>query len=295
MESAWQRFQPKGWDEYSLIDSGDGMKLERFGDVTVIRPEVTAMWHPALSRGEWKAQAQAEFVQDGARSGRWKTYAKVPDQWTITFDQRPLRLRFGLQLTRFKHLGLFPEQAANWQFIHEQVQRIGPKAKVLNLFAYTGGASLAAKAAGAEVTHVDSIRQVVDWTRSNMELSKLDGIRWVVEDALKFVEREAKRGNKYHGIIMDPPTYGITPGKGNKKWKLEDQLLNLLEAAGRLLEREHFLVLNTYSGLANSTLETLVRQSMPVTNTACGDLILTSSTGQLLPTGSCLRAADQSL
>ncbi len=292
MESAWQRFQPKGWDEYSLLDSGDGMKLERFGAVTVIRPEVTAIWHPALSRGEWKAQANAEFVQDGARSGHWKTYTKVPEHWTVTYDQRPLRLTFRLQLTRFKHVGLFPEQAANWHFIHQQVERLGQGAKVLNLFAYTGGASLAAKAAGAEVTHVDSIRQVVDWTHSNMELSKLEGIRWVVEDALKFVQREAKRGNRYHGIIMDPPTYGIVPGKGSRKWKLEDQLQNLLSSAGKLLEREHFVVLNTYSGLANSTLETMVRQAMPVANTACGDLILASDTGQLLATGSCLRASN---
>jgi 23S rRNA (cytosine1962-C5)-methyltransferase len=290
MESQWQRFQPKGWDGYSLIDSGNGQKLERFGAVTVIRPEVTAIWHPALSRGEWKQAAHAEFVQDGARSGKWKTYQKVPEQWTVAYNSKPLRLNFKLQLTRFKHLGLFPEQADNWHFIHEQIQRIGPKAKVLNLFAYTGGASLAAKAAGAEVTHVDSIRQVVDWTRENMELSKLDGIRWVVEDALKFVQREAKRGNRYHGIIMDPPTYGIIPGKGNKKWKLEDQLYTLLETTGQLLEREHFLVLNTYSGLANSTLETLVRQTMPVQHTACGDLVLQSESGQLLPTGSCLRA-----
>jgi len=288
MESKMTRFQPLGWKSYELIDSGNGEKLERFGDVILIRPEVTAIWPKGLPQSEWKSSAHAKFEQTDARTGKWKQYKNIPTTWNIGYSMKKGTLRFNLKLTTFKHVGIFPEQATNWHFIAQQVAKREKGAKILNLFAYTGGASLAAKAAGADVTHVDSIKQVVNWTRENMESSKLDGIRWVVDDALTFVQREAKRGNKYHGVIMDPPSYGNAPGKG--KWKLEDQLNELLSAVSQIVHHDSFLVLNTYSGLANATLETLVTHYFKPKHIECGDLVLQSQTEQYLATGSCLRA-----
>lgn len=291
MKSHWQRFEPENWTDYALIDCGNGEKLERFGEVTVIRPEVTAIWPPRLQRKEWMSLAHARFVQDGPRSGKWERYRKVPETWKISYSVGGKKLIFNLKFTRFKHLGVFPEQAANWEYIKDVVGSFNAPPKVLNLFAYTGGASLAARAHGAEVTHVDSIRQVIDWTRENMDSSQLQDIRWVVEDALLFVQREVKRGNKYHGVIMDPPSWGIAPGKKQKKWKLEDQLCELLQKTSLLLRDQHFLVLNTYSGLSNSTLETLITTWYRPENITTGDLILRSEQGQLLSTGSCLRCS----
>lgn len=291
MKSVVERFTPSGWSDYELIDSGNGEKLERFGDVTVIRPEVTAIWSPQLSSKEWRSLAHARFEQDGARSGKWHHFKKHPDHWSISFPLGQQRLVFNLRFTSFKHLGVFPEQAANWNYIQEQCRSIKTTPKVLNLFAYTGGASLAAKACGAEVTHVDSIRQVIDWTRENMEASRLNGIRWVVEDALRFAEREAKRGNRYHGIIMDPPSWGISPGKGQKKWRLEDQIHPLLKATSSILEDQHFVVLNTYSGLAAATLETMTSQYFNFSKITVGELVNVSTTKQVLATGTCLRGS----
>lgn len=294
MESNMTRFQPQGWKSYSLIDSGNGEKLERFGNVILIRPEVTAIWPKSLSAKEWKSLAHGRFEQTDSRSGKWKKFKEIPNNWSISYDLRKSTLRFNLKLTSFKHVGIFPEQAANWQFIYDQVKgktgAEGGAKKVLNLFAYTGGASLAANSAGANVTHVDSIKQVVNWTRENMESSNLNNIRWVVEDALTFVQREAKRGNFYDGIIMDPPSFGNTPGKGKGKWKLEDQLNDLLKSTSQVLSKEGFVVMNTYSGLANSTLETLARHYFNPAHISCGDLALHSESDQVLATGSCLRA-----
>ena len=179
---------------------------------------------------------------------------------------------------------MFPEQASNWEYI---AGKINEGDKLLNLFAYTGGASLAAKSAGADVTHVDAIRQVIDWTRVNMELSSLTGIRWVVEDALKFLRREVKRGNKYSGVVLDPPTWGLGPK--NEKWKLEHSLVEIVELVSKVVEPNGFIVMNTYSGLPPSTLETLWRRVLPNASTECGELCLQASDGHLLSTGSLIR------
>ncbi|MBI1267607.1 MAG: oxidoreductase [Cryomorphaceae bacterium] len=291
MERYWSRFESR-WQNYNLIDAGDGEKLERFGSVVVRRPEVTAIWPKSLSENDWRKESHATFVYRDSKSGIWQTAKDFKPNWQITYPLNGQKLAFNLKLTAFKHVGVFPEQAANWEFIASQVQN-KPKSKILNLFAYTGGASLAACASGADVTHVDSIRPIVNWASENMESSKLKNIRWTVEDALTFVKREAKRGNLYDGIIMDPPSYGNGGGKNPTKWKLEDQLNELLSEASKILSPQGFLVLNTYSGLSNSTLETLITIWFRFENVAVGDLVLHSDTKHVLSTGSCLRGWNQ--
>lgn len=288
-------FPSASWKDYELLDSGNGEKLERFGRYVLIRPEPKALWTPSMSAGEWKRLAHVHF-RPGAGfgkagkedSGTWDKLKAMDDQWYIRYGAwhsaasgqadasaastagPSFSLRLGL--TSFKHVGVFPEQAPNWEFIYRQVQALRGKAglhadeaaaapKVLNLFAYTGGASLAAKAAGADVTHLDSVRQVVSWARGNMERSGLDGIRWVVEDAMKFASREAKRGHVYDGIILDPPAYGHGPD--GEKWKLDECLFDLLRQVAAILNPEHgFMVLNLYSNGYSAALgETLVREA----------------------------------
>lgn len=256
---------PDEWKDYELIDSGGFEKLERFGRYVTARPEPQAIWHKSLPEAEWHKRADAYFekTKGSEERGEWRRKPSMPESWWIGYQGGGLDLQMRLGLTSFKHVGIFPEQAVNWRFIADCVARIGRGARVLNLFAYTGGASLAAKAAGADVTHVDSVRQVVTWSRENMERSGLTDIRWVVEDAKAFVRREVKRGRQYAGIILDPPAYGRGP-KG-EKWILESDLTPLLEDCARLLAPDHcFLVLNLYSmGLSPLLGQTLVRQLFP--------------------------------
>ena len=219
-------YYPKYWKDYELIDSGNEEKLERFGEYILRRPEPQAVWSKSLSEKEWKEMAFARFVQEGSHSGRWDRFKNIPDQWYIKYVYKDMELKFRLGLTGFKHVGIFPEQAVNWNYIYKAVKKIN-SAKVLNLFAYTGGASLAARAGGADVIHCDSIKNVLNWANHNMQSSRLDNIRWLLEDAFKYVKREARRGNTYHGIILDPPAYGHGP-KG-EKWKLEDMVNELTE------------------------------------------------------------------
>ena len=211
-----ERICPTAWKDYELIDAGGFEKLERFGKWILRRPEPQAIWDKSLEDREWQKLAHASFVKAAgadAEKGQWHLKPGMADRWRIRYQQGGMTLKFRLGLTSFKHVGLFPEQAANWDWIYEKVKTLpkGEKPRVLNLFAYTGGASLAACAAGADVTHVDSVKQVVSWSRENMESSGLDGIRWVVEDAFKFVQREVRRGKTYHGILLDPPAYGRGP------------------------------------------------------------------------------------
>ncbi len=283
---------PTGFLDYELIDSGRGEKLERFGKYTLIRPEPQALWSPSLKPEEWKKLADAKFVQDGSASGDWERNNKaMPDQWVIGYNKGDMKLRFRLGLTKFKHVGIFPEQSVNWDFIYERCKMVS-KPKVLNLFAYTGGASLAAKAGGADVIHCDSIKQVVNWADANMQLSKLDGIRWLVEDAFKFVLREAKRGNQYEGIILDPPAWGHGP-KG-EKWKLEDQIDELMgQVAAILSPQKSFLVMNAYSlGYSALILENLGRSHFKPAHTKnllIGELCLPERSGRRLPAGITMR------
>ena len=304
-------FPGKQWLDYELIDSGRGEKLERFGRIVMARPEPKALWDKSLPDAEWRRLshfafrlASAQNVKSGRSAGSgsgaiedrgtWERLKKADEQWFISYPgaQRGLEFRLRLGLTAFKHVGVFPEQAANWEFIYSQVRRISMAGsmeapKVLNLFAYTGGASLAAKAGGADVTHLDSVRQVVTWARGNMEASGLDGIRWIVEDAKKFVEREARRGNLYDGIILDPPAYGHGPD--GQKWKLDESLFGLLKGVCSILKPVNsFMVLNLYSNGYSAALgETLVREAFgrkfPAEALSSGELALNDKFGKALP------------
>ena len=282
---------PVNFHDYELIDCGDFSKLERFGKYITIRPEPQAVWAPVLSQKEWERQAHVKFIPNSSSSGKWKKLKEMPDQWKISFDlkgegQKVKQMTLRLGLTSFKHVGVFPEQAVNWHYIYNSVLRLkATRPKVLNLFAYTGGSTLAAQAAGADTTHLDSIKQVVTWARENMELSHLENIRWVVEDALTFVKREVKRGKKYHGIILDPPAYGH--GANGEKWKLEEQILEMTQLVTSLLEEEdRFLLLNTYSlGFSSLIIDNLL-QATPLKDTfETGELFLPATSGVKLPLG----------
>ena len=287
-------FPSPTWKDYELIDSGAGEKLERFGAYVLARPEPKALWDKSLSDAEWRRLAHTTFTPGAGfgkagkeDSGTWNRLKKMDDQWYIQYknaDGLALDLRLGL--TSFKHVGVFPEQAPNWDYIYRQTRALAAKGRtprVLNLFAYTGGASLAARAAGADVTHLDSVRQVVTWARGNMEHSGMDGIRWIVEDAMKFAQREARRGNRYDGIILDPPAYGHGPD--GEKWKLDECLYGMLRSVGEILApKDSFMVLNLYSNGYSALLgETVVRQAMSVGTVESGELALNDRFGKALP------------
>jgi 23S rRNA (cytosine1962-C5)-methyltransferase len=279
-----KRWWPQHWNGYELMDAGDGARLERWGEYVLDRPDPAVIWPPTETMGHWN-QADARFEATAKTKGFWhQTGGQLPASWDLTYQSPRLHLHFKLELTSFKHVGLFPEQAVNWEYIAEHVKSGD---KFLNLFAYTGGASLAARAAGADVTHVDSIRQVVDWTRENMERSGLDGIRWVVEDALKFAEREVRRSNRYKGIVLDPPTWGL--GTKGAKWRLEDQIRPLCEIVAQLIEPGGFIIMNTYSGISPTALEQLWRSIMPDAAFESGELCLKTRHDALVPTGSLVR------
>ena len=300
------------WKDYELIDSGNFEKLERFGPFIMARPEPKALWDKSLSDGEWNRMIHTRF-KTGAGfgkagkedSGTWQRKKKMDDQWYIRYNggQEGLNFSLRLGLTSFKHVGVFPEQSSNWEYIYKQTRALvekaeaegKPKPKVLNLFAYTGAASLAAKAAGADVTHLDSVRQVVTWARGNMEASRMDNIRWIVEDALKFARREAKRGNTYQGIILDPPAYGHGPD--GEKWKLDECLNEMLQCVAAILApQDSFMVLNLYSNGYSAVLgETIVKQAFCLKNAYksldFGELVLRDSYGKNLPLSVFVRLA----
>ncbi|MDB5118967.1 MAG: oxidoreductase [Sphingobacteriales bacterium] len=283
-----QLLSPQGFKDYELLDCGDFEKLERFGEIILIRPEPQAVWAKGLPESEWTKLHHIRFKGRSATSGEWiKKNSKTPDRWHITYQNKDISIKFRLALTSFKHLGIFPEQAVNWDYITKSINSFqNPEPRILNLFAYTGGASLAARAAKADTTHVDSIKQVVTWANENQDLSGLENIRWVVEDALKFVKRELKRGKKYNGIILDPPAYGHGPN--GEKWKLEDNIQEMMRDVVQLLdEEEHFLILNTYSmGFSSVIVENLIRSSFPkVQNLETGELYLQATSGFKLPLG----------
>ena len=239
-----QVLRTQGWADYALVDSGEGRKLERYGRWTVVRPEPQCLWSPGLSPDVWK-DADAVFEPAGDEdAGRWKITGDVPPLWPMSWGP----VRFNARLTAFRHLGVFPEQAANWDWLDARLRNSRPGRKILNLFGYTGMASLAAAAAGAAVTHVDASKKAVGWARENAALSNLDDapVRWICEDARKYVQREIRRGARYDGIILDPPKYGRGPT--GEVWRLYDDLPALIASCVALLSDEaSFLLLNAYS------------------------------------------------
>ncbi|MDR0509503.1 MAG: class I SAM-dependent methyltransferase [Rikenellaceae bacterium] len=286
-----QLLTPIQWVDYELIDSGGGEKLERFGRFVVARPEPQALWNKSLPASEWE-RADAAFRRD-ARSderGEWICRPGMPEQWWTGYRYKGMSLSMRLGLTTFKHVGLFPEQAANWGFLYDSLRdmaaRLGRPPRALNLFAYTGGATLAARAAGAEVTHLDSVKQVVSWARENLERSGLDGVRWIVDDAAKFVRREVARGRRYDAIILDPPAYGRGPD--GEKWVLEQHINPLLADCARLLEPlNSLLLLNLYSmGLSALLARGLVNQLFgEQQREEFGELYIPDRAGKALPLG----------
>jgi 23S rRNA (cytosine1962-C5)-methyltransferase len=289
---------PSSWKDYELLDSGNFEKLERFGKVILIRPEPQAIWEPVLSDAEWKKQAHAHFTReqkDNFRYGEeikggWKKLKPIQESWQVEYSYQSLQLTLRLALTGFGHVGVFPEQGSNWNFIFDTITSWKiTKPRVLNLFAYTGAASVVARAAGAEVTHVDASRPGLNWANQNMQLNQLADIRWVYEDALKFVKREVKRGNKYNGIIMDPPPYGRGPE--GEKWTLQEKLNELIQLSSQLLESTpSFFILSMYAaGLSPLVGLNVVNTHFSNTSPACGEFFLKSKTGRDLPMGTFLR------
>ncbi|MBP86226.1 MAG: SAM-dependent methyltransferase [Planctomycetaceae bacterium] len=271
--------------EYQLLDFGDGRKLEQFGDVILDRPSPAAEGADRSDAAGW-ARAHAKYQRTSAESGDWRAKSKLPDAWTLQHDA----VTFELRPTPFGHLGIFPEQAANWDWITKQVSRYNGQPRVLNLFAYTGGSTLAAAAAGAEVVHVDSAKNTIAWARRNAELSDLADapIRWIVEDAKKFAERELKRGNHYNAIILDPPSYGHGPKA--ETWKINRDLPPLLTTCAQLTEgRRAFMLLTCHSsGFGPAELEALLADTVfgsCQAGATARQLEIRSADGRPLPAG----------
>ncbi len=246
----------EGFKDYELIDADKGERLERWGDIILIRPDPQIIWNSKREDIRWR-QPHAVYHRSNKGGGYWETLKKVPDVWSINYKD----LTFRLKPMGFKHTGLFPEQAVNWTLATELIKKADREISVLNLFAYTGGSTVACLKAGAKVTHVDASKGMVQWAKENAAVSGVadKNVRWLVDDCLKFVKREIRRGNKYDAIIMDPPSYGRGPG--GEVWKLEEQLDELLTETGKLLSDDAiFFFLNSYTGgLSPSILNYMVK------------------------------------
>jgi 23S rRNA (cytosine1962-C5)-methyltransferase len=289
---------PLSWTEYELIDTGNFEKLERFGNYILIRPEPQALWKKSLSETEWKKMAHAKFIREQTDrfrftddvKGGWSKNPSMPESWNIQYQYNSLQLNLRLALTGFGHVGIFPEQGSNWNFIYDTVASWTIKQpRVLNLFAYTGAASVVARAAGAEVVHCDASRPGLNWATHNMQLNNLKDIRWVYEDAFKFVKREVKRGNRYNGIIMDPPPYGRGPE--GEKWTLEEQLDELISMSSQLLEKQQcFFILSMYAiGLSPIVGFNIAKNYFNFKIAEYGEFVLKSKHEKDLPMGTFLR------
>ncbi len=247
----------KDFKDYELIDANNGKRLERWGNIFLVRPDPQAMWNLPFDQRKWD-KAHAVYHRSSSGGGAWEVVKSVPDVWSIGYKG----LTFNLKPMGFKHTGLFPEQAVNWDLMSEFIEKANRPVKVLNLFAYTGGATLACLKAGASVTHVDASKGMVQWAKENAKASGLADkpVRWLVDDCVKFVQREIRRGNKYDAVVMDPPSYGRGPN--GEVWKLEDNLCELLELVSQVLVKEPlFFLLNSYTaGLSHTVLNFLTEQ-----------------------------------
>ena len=278
-------FLADSWTDYEVLDTGDGEKLERWGEIILRRPDPQTIW-PKGKESLWR-QAQAHYHRSERGGGEWEFLRKLPERWTVNHGN----LAFYVRPTGFKHTGLFPEQAANWIWMDNLIRKDGRKnLKILNLFGYTGGATLACAAAGAHVTHVDAAKGMVLWAKENRELSGLPetSFRWIVEDALRFVQREIRRGNRYDGILMDPPSYGRGPS--GEVWKLENELYGLIDTCAQVLSEEPlFFLVNSYTtGFQASVLNNMLEKCVIRRSGGRADseeLCLPVTTGGVLPCG----------
>ena len=274
------------WKDYEVIDTSDGEKLERWGEYTLVRPDPQVIWNTPKTDRRWRSH-DARYARSNTGGGKWSDN-RLPERWQVHYGP----LTFHVKPMNFKHTGVFPEQAVNWDFSMEQIRNAGRHVNVLNLFAYTGGATLAAAAAGASVCHVDAAKGMVGWARENAKSSGLEEapIRWIIDDCAKFVEREIKRGRRYDAIIMDPPSYGRGPS--GEIWKLEKDLYPFLQlVTGVLSDDPLFVIINSYTtGLAPSVLGYMMDTLITTKHgghTECQELGLpVTNTGLTLPCGS---------
>ena len=278
--------------DYELIDSGDFEKLERFGQYVTRRPEPQAIWRKSLPEQEWRRRADASFLREerSEERGEWKFKPHVPSRWVVGFDYRGMSLKMRLAFTSFKHVGIFPEQAANWEFIYDRCEALrakGTTPKVLNLFAYTGGATVACTYAGATVCHVDAAKNMVERAKENMRLSGLENkpVRYIVDDCKKFVQREIRRGKKYDAIIMDPPSYGRGPN--GEMWKLENELYSLVELCKEVLsDNPLFFLINSYTtGLQPQVIKNILKLILPEGKIDADEIGVETDEGIVLPCG----------
>ncbi len=274
---------PDGWNDYELIDTGNDMKLERFGGYTISRPDPRALWTPHKPQPVWE-KADAQYIRSNKTEGQWSIKNPAPTHWLIHYHD----MTFLLEPTAFKHVGIFPEQAVNWVWLKEIIA--GKPLSVLNLFAYSGAATVTAARAGAHVTHLDSVKSAITWAHKNIKLNNVaeNQIRWIADDAMKFVTREAKRGNTYDGIILDPPRFGR--GSKGEVWKLMADLPRLLEACAKILSPQaRFLIVNAYTAdISAVALEQLVASVLAQRGGAisyCELALKESGTARLLPSG----------
>ena len=275
------------WLDYELIDCSDGERLERWGDIILVRPDPQVIWKTPKENPLWY-NPHAIYNRSNTGGGSWRVCKKMPDVWQIGLDE----LKFNIKTMGFKHTGLFPEQAVNWQMTADIIKNAGRPVKVLNLFAYTGGATVAALKAGASVTHVDASKGMTLWAKENAAASRLSDapVRWLVDDCIKFVQREIRRGNKYDIIIMDPPSYGRGPG--GEVWKLENEVYDFVELCSQLLYEDSLMVLiNSYTtGLSPSVMEyilgeTVQKQFGGTTESDEIGIPVSSKAGRVLPCG----------
>jgi len=250
----------KEWKEYEIIDMADGEKLERWGDIYLIRPDPQIIWKEKSFPKKWQL-ANARYNRSSTGGGSWEYLKQVPQKWQIHYKN----LTFNLKPMGFKHTGLFPEQAVNWDWMIDKIKKENREVKVLNLFAYTGGATVACSSAGAHVTHVDSSKGMTEWAKENAASSGLADrpIRFLIDDVTKFVQREIRRGNKYDAIIMDPPSYGR--GKSGEVWQFENNIADLVELCSQILVDDPlFFLINSYTtGISSKVLENILRIKLP--------------------------------
>lgn len=278
------------WKDYELIDAGDGERLERWGQVLLRRPDPHVIWPASQNKAAWE-KVHACYLRSDKGGGNWEFYQQLPERWTISYG----KFNFYVRAMGFKHTGIFPEQAVNWDWITEQISGRSKPVRVLNLFAYTGGATVAAAAAGAEVCHVDAAKGMVTLAKENLALSGLreQPVRFIVDDVLKFVRREQRRGRQYEGIIMDPPSFGRGPG--GEVWKIENSLYELVEECAKILsDQPIFMLINSYTdGLAPSVMGNMlnlcVKSKYGGNVTAAEVGLPVTASGLVVPCGACAR------